>query len=380
MRTRGGGAGPQPEHGGVANQLSSTPLDCVRTAARDGVHETMNEMHWRRFEKWLNTVKELDARTIGSRIRNCKRVERFEGDLQSQFDTDGLSSLMERLTYSTEDARCRREPKHSVPINGDVRTGTATLKAAVGLYRDYRKSNNVGFGVDIQGQPTRRQASRRQTATRHWPDWPQPSEETLLEFARALAPLVRFIEPDIVAAVAEDNRRFRTEWSLRFREYGIDPEIYVWKGSPCAFPGVRRHAGSKEISAFRRQSTPDNLPPQCLAIDDNDHPKHLWAFVFTGKPFRKKGPDGYQLGHLMDHKDYGNRWREELNIIDGAYEPSPLFGLFTSAAKRSVLPICAAQTDRFLVPAPIAHSETCAATVRRRMPNPSASSGREAMR
>ena len=93
--------------------------DCVRSAARDGVHETMNEMHWRRFEKWLNTVKGLDARTIGSRISNCKRVEEFEGDLQSQFDTDGLSSLMERLTYSTEDARYRREPRehrHGNPL------------------------------------------------------------------------------------------------------------------------------------------------------------------------------------------------------------------------------------------------------------------------
>lgn len=283
-------------------------------------------------------MRGLDSRTIGSRISNCKRVEKFEGDLDSLFDNDGLANLLERLTYSTEDARYRRRPRHKVPINGDVRTGTATLKTAVTLYRDFRNSSKRGFAVQPTARSVREQVGRRPTRAGGWPDWKQPSEEALSGLAQVLAPLVRFLKPEILAATVEDTQRHAKEWSARFQERGIDPAIYLWDGSPCAFPGVRRHAGSKEITQFRRQSAQDALPPHCLAIDDNDYPKHVWAFVFTGKPFRKKGPDGYQLGHLVDHKEHGNRWRGELNLVGRRSEPPLLFGLFTSAANAAYFP------------------------------------------
>ncbi len=67
-----------------------------------------------------------------------------------------------------------------------------------------------------------------QMQRKSWPDWPQPSKEELIKLAQVLAPLVRFLEPDIVAAVDEDNRLYREEWSRRFRECGIDPAIYLW--------------------------------------------------------------------------------------------------------------------------------------------------------
>lgn len=89
---------------------------------------------------------------------------------------------------------------------------------------------------------------------------------------------------------------------------------------------------------FRQRATADEVPAQCLALDDNDYPKHLWAFAFTGKPFRKRGPDGYQLAHLYDHKEHGNRWRDELDFPPDAKEPEPLHGLFTSAANSSYVP------------------------------------------
>ena len=72
--------------------------------------------------------------------------------------------------------------------------------------------------------------------------------------------------------------------------------------------------------------------------DDNDYPKQLWAFAFTGKPFRKRGPSGYQLAHVFDHKGHKNRWREELDIRLRAKEPKPLYGLFTSAANLAYVP------------------------------------------
>ena len=52
----------------------------------------------------------------------------------------------------------------------------------------------------------------------------------------------------------------------------------------------------------------------------------------------KQGPDGYQLAHLFDHKEHGNRWRDELDLPPHTDEPAPLYGLFTSAANSVYAP------------------------------------------
>ena len=184
----------------------------------------------------------------------------------------------------------------------------------------------------------RRQVRPTRPQRADWPVWPTPSDEGLLELARAMTPFVRFLDPGIVYAVVEDNRRMGADWSSRLEALGIDPLVYLWEGSPCAFPGVRRYTGSTEIAVFRQRATAEEIPPQCLALDDNDYPKQLWAFALTGKPFRKRGPDGYQLAHLFDHKEHGNRWREELDVLPGAREPVLPYGLFTSAANSAYVP------------------------------------------
>ena len=145
---------------------------------------------------------------------------------------------------------------------------------------------------------------------------------------------------------------------------GVDPDIYLWEGSPCAFPGVRRYAGSTEFAVFRKRATPDSAPPHCLALDDNDYPKHLWAFIFTDKPFRKKGPSDYQLAHLLDHKRAGNRWRDELVCPS---EPPLPYGLFTSAANAILRAGCLPAPHGLLHQAAEPPPETGAAVVRRRL-------------
>ena len=281
-----------------------------------------------RFKVWLERGR--SAGTVNSRISNCRRVERYEGDLDARYDADGLAGLTDRLNPS--------DPKHKIPIKGNIYNSTATLKSAVNLYRDFR---NAGGGTaGSTGAPAKRWPRERQTRRpgAHWPVWPQPNDKDLLTLARAMAPFVRFLDPGMVSAVAEDNRRLGAEWSSRLEALGIDPAIYLWEGSPCSFPGVRRYAGSTEIAVFRQRAEPDEAPSQCLALDDNDYPKHLWAFVFTGKPFRKQGPVGYQLAHLFDHQEHGNRWRDELDLPPDADEPAPLYGLFTSAANSVYAP------------------------------------------
>ena len=94
-----------------------------------------------RFRVWLERGR--SAGTVNSRISNCRRVERYEGDLDARYDADGLAGLTDRLNPS--------DPKHTIPIKGNSYNGTATLKSAVNLYRDFR---NAGCGtVGSTGAP-----------------------------------------------------------------------------------------------------------------------------------------------------------------------------------------------------------------------------------
>ena len=222
--------------------------------------------------------------------------------------------------------------------DSEVSNRTAMQENSVVLSRDFQHAG--GGKADSAEAPAKQRPQVRRTRQEvaDWPAWPTPSDGDLLELARAMTPFVRFLDPGIVYAVTEDNRRMGADWSSRLEALGIDSAIYLWEGSPCAFPGVRRYAGSTENAVFRQRASADEAPAQCLALDDNDYPKHLWAFAFTGKPFRKRGPDGYQLAHLFDHKEHGNRWREELDILPSAEEPVLPYGLFTSAANSAYVP------------------------------------------
>ena len=94
------------------------------------------------FQQYLRDVKRMSERTIVTRSANCKRAERYEGDLDRHFGNDQCQSLLWRLTYSTDDQDRKRTPKHNIPIDGNLRTGSATLKQAVGLYVQFRRYSN----------------------------------------------------------------------------------------------------------------------------------------------------------------------------------------------------------------------------------------------
>ncbi|MGB0891568.1 MAG: endonuclease NucS domain-containing protein [Flavobacteriaceae bacterium] len=96
------------------------------------------------FKLWLE-YNDTDSRTIQSRISNCRTVERNEGDLDQHFIKDNGLDLMDRLSYSTQDERLNANPKHRIPINGNIRNGSATLKQAVKLYMTFKNDRNSGF-------------------------------------------------------------------------------------------------------------------------------------------------------------------------------------------------------------------------------------------
>lgn len=106
------------------------------------MHDEANAMQETGFRNWLTAVRQLKEGAAAGRVADCKRVEHYEGDLEDQWAADGLDTLLKRLTYSRDDERSGRPAKHKVPIDGNVYNGTATLKAAVRRYREFRASAN----------------------------------------------------------------------------------------------------------------------------------------------------------------------------------------------------------------------------------------------
>lgn len=92
-----------------------------------------------KFRTWLEDQK-YDDDTVDSRMSNCKNVEKYYS-LDKQFSKDEGASLMEQLSYSTDDERQNIKQKHKVPIDGNIREGSATLKSAVKLYMEFRKED-----------------------------------------------------------------------------------------------------------------------------------------------------------------------------------------------------------------------------------------------
>ena len=98
-----------------------------------------DQSEWDGFARYLRDVRSMKESVIRSRVSNCKRVARFEGGLGEHFENDECRKLLDRLRYTARDQESGRKPNHGVPIDGDVRTGSATLKQAVSLYVKFRQ-------------------------------------------------------------------------------------------------------------------------------------------------------------------------------------------------------------------------------------------------
>ena len=284
------------------------------------------------FQVWLSKVKGLQASTVGSRVSNCERIEAHEGDLDTLFEQDRFSSLFNRLAYSKEDQRGHQPPRHAVPIDGDIYNGTATLRSAARLYYEFANSDALPFN-----SPTPKTLRKRIGTSGDWPTWGVPSSEDILTLIRMVTPYVRFLHPSVVAQIVEDNERNRVLWREKLISREINPEYYLWDKSSCAFPGIRRYTGSKEIAHFRKQLGQTELEiPDALRLDDNSFPKHIWSFLFRGKVFQNFGPNGYSLAHLADHKEYKNRRDEEFESF--GITPEKLYGLYSCASNTVFTP------------------------------------------
>ena len=175
--------------------------------------------------------------------------------------------------------------------------------------------------------------------------WSDIDPEHEQELTRIAARYVRWPHPDLVAQVAEANQV--APWHHECRDglasAGIDPELYLWAGSTCLFPGTRRFKNSRTPNSPEKPN--GRCAPGAVVLDSgtNTKAKQVWTSLVGS--FNKQR-NGYHLVHLFPHQgqEVGNILQEE----HAAEKASPellndarqigLPGLYTSAANMCFMP------------------------------------------
>ena len=89
------------------------------------------------FKNWLIEEYGMQESAANARTSNISTIEKYYGDIDSLIVAGKIDALLSSLSYSTEDERNHRAPAHNIPINGNIRTGSATLKQALKRYTEF---------------------------------------------------------------------------------------------------------------------------------------------------------------------------------------------------------------------------------------------------
>ena len=155
------------------------------------------------------------------------------------------------------------------------------------------------------------------------------------EIAVVLAQLAHFVHPDIVAKIQEHNERERPDFEQLFSDK-IEVRDYLFSGSACVFPGVKRRVA-------RRGKRFEYNPEERAILDGNRFPRHLWAYLVSGRGYSARMWEDthlgeFELAHVFAHKE------DEIEVekkffdkdkFDACVEP---YGNFTCAANVVLLP------------------------------------------
>lgn len=176
-----------------------------------------------------------------------------------------------------------------------------------------------------------------------WPSVITADEEALV---RLVVPYVRWLHPDLVARVQEDNARYLEAWQELLQRHAIPADLYVWPGSACVFPGVRRRSGKA-----------NEKDKSCLSFDPNGNrlAHRIWELLGTSTKQFKAERAGYELVHLFPHQPnewqkllaeaetefpyrLPARWREQLGNWQTVLARTGLPALFSNPANMCFLP------------------------------------------
>jgi hypothetical protein len=157
-------------------------------------------------------------------------------------------------------------------------------------------------------------------------------DKDLMKMARVVTKYVRFLDPAIVAAIVDDNRRYARDWSARISAQGIDPRLYLWDGSACCIPGVRRYVDA-EKGAWKRGHAGFR---DALALDSNEYPRWIWATLLPECTAELEA-QGYTIFHPLNHRVINGQVQASLEV-NTYLQGRGLYGLFTSAANIVYMP------------------------------------------
>lgn len=107
------------------------------------------------FMEWME-ADGLNKTTAKSRLANCRTIEKYQHvSLDEEYDLDRCEHLITLFTYTTDDERTGKEPRHQVPIKRDIRNGSATYKASIRMYVKFRDSENGEVVTPCRPEPRR---------------------------------------------------------------------------------------------------------------------------------------------------------------------------------------------------------------------------------
>ena len=105
------------------------------------------------YGAWLK-IQGYSENSCNSRQSNGRTVERaYAETLDEIHSRGGLRDLVGQLVYSSEDERRRRTNPSRVEIQGNVRTGLATLKGAVMLYAKFLGAPWIEADGEVSNPP-----------------------------------------------------------------------------------------------------------------------------------------------------------------------------------------------------------------------------------
>ncbi len=153
------------------------------------------------------------------------------------------------------------------------------------------------------------------------------------EICAILAQLAVHIHPKVVQRIQERNNEEAEYFSALFNDH-INVSHYLFDGSACVFPGVRRYVsgkGKRKAYDFDYQAI----------IDDNSFPRHLWCFLVNGRCY--SGPNwkicrlsDFELAHVFTHKE--SEVKTERTFFNNVQPNLRPYGEFTCACNVVLLP------------------------------------------
>jgi len=148
------------------------------------------------------------------------------------------------------------------------------------------------------------------------------------DLAVILAQLAYHISPEIVEYIAERNKKEQLFFKELFGN-NIDVGNYLFDGSDCVFPGVRRWDARKGDKIRYDMSYK-------AIIDDNSFPRHLWCYLYNGKSTGWKNFGEFELAHIFAHKEFETV--AEKSYFKNFDDNKIPCGQFTSASNVVLLP------------------------------------------